>query len=82
MSKENLIEEKLVDKLIELKYTYRKDIKDRFTLEQNFRAKFESLNKVSLSNAEFARLRDEVISPDVFAASKLLTSQSLSSNIL
>ena len=72
MSKENLIEEKLVEKLIELKYTYRKDIKDRFTLEQNFRAKFESLNKVSLSNAEFARLRDEVITPDVFAASKLL----------
>lgn len=72
MSKENQIENDLVQKLIELKYTYRKDIRDRVSLEQNFREKFEALNKVSLSNAEFARLRDEIITPDVFAASKLL----------
>ena len=72
MSKENQIENDLVQKLIELKYTYRKDIRDRVSLEKNFREKFESLNKVSLSNSEFARLRDEIITPDVFAASKLL----------
>ena len=72
MSKENIIENELVQKLVELKYTYRKDIKDRFSLEQNFRSKFEALNKVNLSNSEFARLRDEIIKPDVFAASKLL----------
>ena len=72
MSKENLIEEELVQKLVEQKYTRRIDIKDRASLEQNFRAKFEALNKVSLSNSEFARLRDEIITPDVFAASKLL----------
>lgn len=72
MSKENLIEEELVQKLVELKYNRRNDIKDRVSLEKNFREKFESLNKVSLSNAEFARLRDEIITPDVFAASKLL----------
>lgn len=72
MSKENLIEEELVQKLVELKYTRRIDIKDRASLEQNFRAKFEALNKVNLSNAEFARLRDEIIKPDVFPASKIL----------
>ncbi|WP_373708739.1 type I restriction endonuclease, partial [Kaistella sp.] len=72
MSKENQIENDLVQKLIELKYTYRKDIRDRISLEKNFKEKFESLNKVSLSNSEFARLRDEIITPDVFAASKLL----------
>lgn len=72
MSKEYIIENELVQKLIELKYTYRKDIKNRASLEQNFRSKFEALNKVNLSNSEFARLRDEIIKPDVFAASKLL----------
>lgn len=72
MSKENIIENNLVQKLVELKYTYRKDIKDRVSLEKNFRSKFEALNKVNLSNSEFARLRDEIIKPDVFAASKIL----------
>lgn len=72
MSKEYIIENDLVQKLVELKYMYRKDIKDRASLEQNFREKFEALNKVNLSNSEFARLRDEIIKPDVFAASKLL----------
>ncbi len=72
MIKENQIEENFVQKLEELKYTYRKDIKDRHSLELNFRKKFESLNKVNLTDAEFARLRDEIINPDVFAASKLL----------
>ncbi|WP_312820334.1 hypothetical protein [Kaistella carnis] len=72
MSKENIIENDLVQKLVELKYTYRKDIKDRVSLEKNFRSKFEALNKVNLSNSEFARLRDEIIKPDVFAASKIL----------
>lgn len=72
MSKENIIENDLVQKLVEIKYTYRKDIKDRVSLEKNFRSKFEALNKVNLSNSEFARLRDEIIKPDVFAASKIL----------
>lgn len=59
-------------KLTDLKYAYRADIKDRYTLEQNFRQKFETLNRVNLTNAEFARLRDEIINPDVFQASKIL----------
>lgn len=72
MSKENLIEEKLVQQLTELKYTYRPDITDRKSLEQNFKNKFETLNRVKLSENEFLRLREDIINPDVFAASKLL----------
>ncbi|MCD6200802.1 MAG: type I restriction endonuclease subunit R [Bacteroidales bacterium] len=72
MLKENKIEENLIKQLTDLKYTYRPDMVDRKTLEQNFREKFESLNKVRLTDNEFARLRDEIIKSDVFTASKLL----------
>ena len=72
MNRESQIELSLLDKLKDLKYIYREDIRDRFTLEKNFREKFQTLNRVNLSNSEFARLRDEVITQDVFAASKLL----------
>lgn len=72
MTKENQIEESLVNKLKDLKYAYRPDIRDRHSLEKNFREKFESLNRVNLSNSEFARLRDEIITQDVFTASKTL----------
>ena len=58
--------------LTDLKYTYRSDIRNRHALEQNFRKKFEALNKVNLTDAEFARLRDEIVNPDVFQASKIL----------
>ncbi|WP_161889274.1 type I restriction endonuclease subunit R [Pontibacter russatus] len=72
MSTENNIEENLIKHLTELKYSYRSDIIDRKTLEQNFKVKFEALNRVHLSDNEFLRLREEIINPDVFAASKLL----------
>lgn len=73
MTKEIHIEEKLVKQLTdELKYTYRPDIVDRHTLEQNFKAKFEALNRVRLSDSEFLSLREDIIKSDVFAASKLL----------
>jgi type I restriction enzyme, R subunit len=72
MTKESQIEESLIGRLSDLKYTYRHDIRDRESLEQNFREKFQTLNRVNLSNSEFARLRDEIISPDVFATSKKL----------
>ncbi len=72
MTKENQIEENLIKQLTELKYTYRPDITDRKTLEQNFKNKFETLNRVRLTDNEFIRLREEIIEPDVFAASKLL----------
>ncbi|MBK6497391.1 MAG: type I restriction endonuclease subunit R [Saprospiraceae bacterium] len=72
MSKENHIEEILIEQLIGLKYIYRPDIVDRKTLEQNFKTKFETLNRVRLSDNEFLRIREEIIQPDVFKASKLL----------
>lgn len=72
MVKEYQIEENLIGQLIDLKYNYRPDIVDRKTLEQNFKTKFETLNRIHLTESEFLRLREVIINPDVFAASKLL----------
>jgi len=72
MTKENQIEGNLIKQLEELKYIHRPDIVDRKTLEQNFKAKFEALNRVRLTDSEFLRLREEIINPDVFLASKFL----------
>jgi type I restriction enzyme R subunit len=69
---ENLIERDLIAKLQDLKYTYRSDIRDRATLEQNFREKFETLNRVHLTEAEFQRLLEQITTPDVFAAARIL----------
>ena len=70
--RENGIESGFIGKLQGLKYEYRPDITDRATLEQNFREKFESLNRVRLTDSEFARLLDEIVTPDVFTAAKTL----------
>jgi len=75
MTKEQNIEQNLIEQLIGLKYTHRPDIVDRKTLEQNFKTKFEALNRVRLSDSEFLRLREEIIEPDVFKASKKLREQ-------
>jgi type I restriction enzyme R subunit len=72
MNKEHHIEDNLIKQLTELKYNYRPDIVDRKTLELNFKTKFEALNRVHLTESEFLRLREEIINPDVFAASKML----------
>ena len=73
MSKENQIEENIIRQLTDLKYIYRPDIVDRKTLEQNFKTKFETLNRIHLTESEFLRLREQIINPDVlFSASKLL----------
>ena len=69
---EQQIEQELIKKLEELKYSFRPDIRDRAALENNFRKKFEALNRVHLTDAEFARLRDEIINADVFQAAKTL----------
>ncbi len=69
---EQKIEQSFIDKLTELKYTYRPDITDRASLERNFREKFEALNRVTLTPGEFARLLDEIITPDVFSAARTL----------
>ena len=63
--REEHIEYGFIGTLQKLKYEYRRDITDRASLEANFREKFEALNRVRLTDAEFAR-------PDVFAASRTL----------
>ena len=70
--REDTIEYGFIGTLQGLKYEYRRDIRDRAALEQNFREKFEALNRVKLTDSEFARLLDEIVSPDVFAAAKTL----------
>ncbi len=71
---EQQIEQSFIDKLTGLKYEYRSDITDRAVLEKNFRDKFEALNRVRLTDTEFARLLDEIVTPDVFTAAKTLRS--------
>ncbi|KPA17767.1 type I site-specific deoxyribonuclease, HsdR family protein [Candidatus Magnetomorum sp. HK-1] len=72
LTKEQQIEQKLINALVDLKYINREDICDRDTLERNFREKFEALNKVKLTDSEFKRLREQIVSDDVFAAAKIL----------
>ncbi|TAG73833.1 MAG: type I restriction endonuclease subunit R, partial [Runella slithyformis] len=72
MTKEQQIEDSLIVKLTDLKYTHRSDIRDKASLEKNFREKFQALNRVNLTDSEFARLQDEIINSDVFASSKRL----------
>ena len=67
---EKKIEKELIEKLGDLKYSYRQDIRDRTQLEQNFREKFETLNRVHLTDGEFSRLLDRIVNPDVFAAAR------------
>jgi type I restriction enzyme R subunit len=66
------LEESLVTKLQDLKYEYRPDIRDRATLEANFRVKFQDLNRVKLTDSEFQRLLDDTITPDVYEAARSL----------
>lgn len=66
------LETAFIDKLRGLKYTVRADIRDRASLETNFREKFEALNRVNLTDGEFERLLDEIVTPDVFTASRTL----------
>jgi len=58
--------------LSDLKYIYRPDIRDRAALEANFREKFDALNRVTLTDGEFARLLDQMVTRDVFEASRNL----------
>ena len=70
--RESTIEQELIEKLGELKYTLRPDLRDRAALERNFREKFEALNRVRLGDAEFQRLLEEIVTPDVFKAAQTL----------
>ena len=71
-SAEHQLEQSLIDRLVGLKYEHRPDIRDRASLEANFREKFETLNRVKLTNAEFQRLLDEIVTPDVYEAARSL----------
>jgi len=73
---ERQLEEHLIETLRGLKYDYRADIRDRAALEKNFREKFETLNHVHLTNGEFQRLLDEIVTPDVFTAAHTLRNRS------
>ncbi|MFS1538398.1 MAG: hypothetical protein ACL7BU_06490 [Candidatus Phlomobacter fragariae] len=70
MTKEQHIEQGLIAKLRELKYIYLDDIRDKVSLERNFHKKFEILNRISLTDAEFSRLRDEIITSNIFVAAR------------
>jgi type I restriction enzyme R subunit len=69
---EREIEQALIEKLGDLKYTNRQDIRDRAALEHNVRHHFEALNRVHLTDTEFARLLESIVTPDVFAAARHL----------
>lgn len=70
--REGTIEYGFDGKLQGPKYTHRSDISNRATLDQNFREKFNALNRVKLTDKEFARPLKEIVSNDVFTASKIL----------
>ena len=72
MTTEQRIEQDLIAKLRELKYIWRSDIRDRVALETNFREKFEALNRVKLTEGEFARLLDSITTPDAYSAAQTL----------
>ena len=72
MMTENHIERDLISKLEDLKYIHRPDVRDRAALEANFRQHFEALNRVHLTDTEFARLLESIVTPDVFAAARHL----------
>lgn len=74
--RESEIEKDLLRKLRELKYEYRPDIRDLEALKENFRRNFEILNRVKLTDAEFAQLLEEIVTPDVFAATRMLREKS------
>ena len=69
---EQQIEQSLIGALTDLKYTYRDDIRDRDALEDNFRKHFQTLNRVQLTDGEFKRLLDDIITPDVYSAATML----------
>jgi len=69
---ESQLEQSLIDRLVGLKYEYRADIRDRASLESNFREKFEALNRVKLTDGEFQRLLDEIVTPDVYESARSL----------
>ena len=69
---EQEIEQELIERLRDLKYTCPPDIRDRTALEHNLRENFQALNRVELTDCEFQCLLDEIITADVFTAARTL----------
>lgn len=65
--RESTIEQELIEKLGQLVHAAA-GISARAALERNFREKSEALNRVKLTDAEFKRLLDDIVTPDVFTA--------------
>ncbi len=72
MKKEQKIEQDLIKKLEALGYQYNQNIRNQTALNANFRQKFNKLNGVNLSDVEFNRLMESIVSPDIFASSQTL----------
>ncbi len=72
MMSECRLEGDLVGKLQGLKYIHCPDIRDRAALEENFRQKFQTLNRVNLTDGEFKRLLQAIVVPDVYEAARVL----------
>lgn len=70
--REGDLEAAFIEKLANLKYTIRPDIRNRDALEKNFREKFDALNRVTLTDGEFSRLQEEIITSDVFTAARTI----------
>jgi len=69
---EHDIEMDFIRKLESQQYIYRDDLSTDKDRENNFRAKFNALNKVELTDKEFTRLLEQLISSDVFRTAKIL----------
>ena len=74
-TREAEIEARLIEQLVKQGYKYRSDIKDRYDLEKNFKEHFNSLNRVHISDKEFANLKANIIKDNVFDASKILRAE-------
>lgn len=69
------IETKFIEQLVKQGYVYRSDIKDRYDLEENFKKHFNILNRVNLSDKEFANLKANIIKDNIFDVSKILRAE-------
>lgn len=70
--REQKIEAAFIETLGSPKSTVHTDIRDPASLELNIREKFETLNRVRLTDAKFERRLDELITHDVFTAARVL----------
>ncbi|MGL5722505.1 MAG: type I restriction endonuclease subunit R, EcoR124 family, partial [Brevinema sp.] len=69
---EQKLELAFIDKLVEMGYEYRKDIKTIDMLHQNFKEKIEYWNKIELSNREFEQILRDLLGKSVFDSTGLL----------